>query len=598
MATSNRTRLAERAQAVTRGEPNRGRWVTFQVVAFALVPGVLAGAQLAGLLFFLNPHLSFAPGLVARAVGIYGSLLGLLSLAIHLPFTWGRALRARAVLPWTLTLVVALTAVSAWVHASRFSFFLPPGINRRLLKLGILMTLSAVVAFYTALLHRLSRRPYGPKSIGLLALLAVLSIYVAFERRDAFRPAIVPAPRATTVEHENRPYVLAVGLDWATLDAVLPLAELGHLPFFARLQREGASGRLATLLPAVRGPLWTTAATGKYPYKHGVVGSALFAAPFAHRGQPLSLLPAAIRFRQWGTWRLDRPVDARARRDQALWEILPRLGVPTAVVGWPLSAPISEVSQSVLSEQFFAGSSDPTAWAPPELGERARLFRTRRSEIDPDIAGRFGDQPPAFLLDQVAGDLWRKSIAGFLLEQDPPPAATFLMLPGLEAVSRQFYGAHEAVHFAGSSAQGVTSAASILAAYYALIDSFLSELWERLPEPRLMIVMSTHGTEGPYGLRKIWQAILRQPGIQGFSRRGPRGLLMMLGQGVRAGTILDQADLVDLAPTLLYGLGFPIAEDLDGVVLTSAFDGSFLARHPLTFVPSFEALASRPNKTP
>jgi hypothetical protein len=42
---------------------------------------------------------------------------------------------------------------------------------------------------------------------------------------------------------------------------------------------------------------------------------------------------------------------------------------------------------------------------------------------------------------------------------------------------------------------------------------------------------------------------------------------------------------------VLYGLGFPIARDLDGGVLTTAFESPFLARQPLTFVPSYETLA-------
>jgi arylsulfatase A-like enzyme len=49
--------------------------------------------------------------------------------------------------------------------------------------------------------------------------------------------------------------------------------------------------------------------------------------------------------------------------------------------------------------------------------------------------------------------------------------------------------------------------------------------------------------------------------------------------------------LVDVAPTLLYALGLPVARDLDGRVLTGAFEASFLARRPLAFFPSYEALA-------
>ena len=66
---------------------------------------------------------------------------------------------------------------------------------------------------------------------------------------------------------------------------------------------------------------------------------------------------------------------------------------------------------------------------------------------------------------------------------------------------------------------------------------------------------------------------------------------MLLGEGIQTDAMFRPADLVDLVPTLLYGLGFPIARDLDGAVLTSAFETGFLARQQLTFLPSYEALA-------
>ena len=56
----------------------------------ALVPGALAGTQVAGLLFFLNPHLPFDPIPVLSCVGFYASLLGGMSLLLTLPFTRGR----------------------------------------------------------------------------------------------------------------------------------------------------------------------------------------------------------------------------------------------------------------------------------------------------------------------------------------------------------------------------------------------------------------------------------------------------------------------------------------------------------------------------
>ena len=44
---------------------------------------------------------------------------------------------------------------------------------------------------------------------------------------------------------------------------------------------------------------------------------------------------------------------------------------------------------------------------------------------------------------------------------------------------------------------------------------------------------------------------------------------------------IENAQLIDLAPTLLYMLGVPVPEDMDGKVLSSVFRPEFLAAHPL-----------------
>ena len=69
-------------------------------IACSLVPGMLAGIQLAGLLFFLNPHWPFEFMPLVRAVTLYAVLLAIGSLLLLLPFTWRQPERARRVLPW------------------------------------------------------------------------------------------------------------------------------------------------------------------------------------------------------------------------------------------------------------------------------------------------------------------------------------------------------------------------------------------------------------------------------------------------------------------------------------------------------------------
>lgn len=565
------------------------RRAVVEIVASAFLPGALAGTQLAGLLFFLNPHLPFSPTTVLRAVVLYGSMLGLVSLALHLPFTWGHHRRAVRALPWTLTAVLMLAATSAWIHASTYAYFLPSGINRRLLKLGTLLTLSTVVAFYTALVHQVKRRRYGWRSTTLMGLIALISVYVALERRDAFRPRVRPEPRATTFDDVQRPNLLLVGIEAATLDAVLPLTEKDRLGFFSRMLQEGTSGRLTSLVPVRRSPLWTTLAVGKYPYRHGIVAEQRHAAPFLRSELDLHLLPLGIAFSRWGTWS-SIPIDARSNRVSTLWQMLARLGLSTAVVGWPMSAPLPPEVGVGLSERFFAGFDRAGDYAPQELAERARLFRTSVEELDATLLARFGPNVPGVVLEALAEDVWRTSLSTYLLEQDPETDAHFLVLPGLASVSERLYGGFAAVNFQGAQDSVLADAAQIVSAYYSHLDTVLASLWEGLEEPKLLVVVSAHGITEDAGLLATLGRLGRAPSAAGRTHDAPAGLILALGEGIEPGMTLPDAELVDLVPTLLYGLGLPVALDLDGDVLTEAFDTAFLANHPLSFVPSYETL--------
>ena len=59
------------------------------------------------------------------------------------------------------------------------------------------------------------------------------------------------------------------------------------------------------------------------------------------------------------------------------------------------------------------------------------------------------------------------------------------------------------------------------------------------------------------------------------------GILIGRGPMLKTAAEIDNAQLIDLAPTLLYMLGVPVPEDTDGKVLSSAFRPEFLAAHPL-----------------
>lgn len=576
----------------------REPWALLRVLAASLFPGALAGTQLAGLLFFLNPHIPFEPATVVRGLLFYAALLGTAGLPLFLLLCRGEDERARRALPGWLTAILLLGAAFYWVHALYFGFFLPPGINRRLIKAAAYLSVAAIVCFYTIVLHRLRHRPYGIRSRVLFVVMALISIYVVVERREAFRPSSDPAPRPTTVSSAGRPQLAVVAVDAATLDAVLPLAEQGRLPFLAASLESGAYGRLEPLEPVREDPLWVTLSTGLLPYRHGFVGNRVYETVFLgdrSAGSSFRLLPVGMSFEAWGTWGRGRPADRRDAHASSLWTVLSRLGLETAVVGWPATSPPSADVPFVLSDRFFEGGAETGEVRPTQLAQRARLFETRTGDLDPDLVARFGEDPAPGVLRQLCRDLWRRDLAFFLLDREPLDAI-FLRLPGLGEVSRRHYGGFEAVRFEGSTEEESVESARLLTAYYGELDSFLARLWESMRGSRLLVIVSTHGAEGADGLDELLRLVLRRPARAGQVDEDVPGIFLLRGDDVRAGTMLQETRLVDPMPTLLYGLGLPVARDLDGSVVTDAFDPAFLARQPLSFVPSYETFGPREDR--
>jgi len=69
-------------------------------------------------------------------------------------------------------------------------------------------------------------------------------------------------------------------------------------------------------------------------------------------------------------------------------------------------------------------------------------------------------------------------------------------------------------------------------------------------------------------------------------RHRSTGVLAAAGAGISAGRRIEGARIVDVAPTVLYALGLPIPDDMDGRPLLEIFDDQYQASHPVRHAPA------------
>ncbi|MHB9156338.1 MAG: hypothetical protein ACYC5N_11750, partial [Endomicrobiales bacterium] len=73
------------------------------------------------------------------------------------------------------------------------------------------------------------------------------------------------------------------------------------------------------------------------------------------------------------------------------------------------------------------------------------------------------------------------------------------------------------------------------------------------------------------------------------------GIFIMAGPHVKRNEEVAFASVLDITPTILYLQGLPVAADMDGKVLTRAFEESFVKSRRVRYVRSYEGLPGRGN---
>ena len=376
--------------------------------------------------------------------------------------------------------------------------------------------------------------------------------------------------------------VVLLGFDGVGPNLVEPLVAQGHLPALRRMMTEGAYGPLRSFAPTKSNILWTSVATGKTMLKHGIVDWTFV--------------------NQQG---LTVPYEDRGRRVKTYWEILDERGVSSATINWWITHPPAPLRRGIVVSSAFKRLPEPATVHPAGLFAPLNALRVPFPDGVEDVRRR--ERIPVWSEEEatsamgatrqilrsypeyLAQDATVDRVSDWLQANRPVQAfSTYFRLPDVTS----HFATHfldEVLHEAAIEKEAAGNLmpediarldadfARVVLPAYAFMDRIVAKYLDRLDERTLLLVCSDHGFR--YRGGRYSHAM---PGLE-----PPDGVVFVLGPGVRAGVRIQGASLFDVAPTILWALGQPVAEDMDGAPL-SVFEAAFSDGHPIKRIASYE----------
>ena len=562
----------------------------------ALLGGLLGAAFVTILILQLNRQIPLS---WSTAGPLYGRLA--LFYAPHLTVLFYAMLIAREalarrplspgwlsirILSWVGLMVVGAAAALMWSNFVSYDLALDEDSRRRLGAAAGATTLCAVLLLVIAVVHYSFGRRGSRVGATLLTLTLLASIGFPLAARGWGAPrslasrAIDLSPLAGAGVEGGHVTILAV--DGASLDYIAQRVADGRLPAFGRLLEGGVSLYLETVRPTQPAPVWTSVASGKYPPQTGIR-----AADRYDYGSPegvIELLPDHCFSQALVHFGLLRATGypSSAVRARPLWTILSGQRVSAGVVGWPVTAPAAPLRGFLITDGFQPGAVTGTARGSAALGAPIDAVLRATAVASGPLAVRAGsvEDPP------LARDAWRREVA-VQLRDEYRPRLLAVRYEGIDVASHLYLRHARPRAFGGSGQDGEARLAAILDRHYAFIDTEIAQALDTMGPEDVLLVVSGFGME-PIGLGKRMLArVLGEPDVPGSHEDAPDGFLLAYGAPMRSGRA-RLGSIVDVAPTILYLLGLPVARDMDGIARTDLFKPAFTTTRPIAYIPTYE----------
>lgn len=365
--------------------------------------------------------------------------------------------------------------------------------------------------------------------------------------------------------------VFLIGFDG--LDPILleELIEEGRLPAFSSMMEEGVHGSLMAYEPILSPLIWTTIATGRPPDEHGILS---FAAANAD-GEAI-------------------PVPSSRRQTAALWNIASGNGIGTTLVGWYATWPAETILGQVVSDRFVrslyveSGSEEagglPQVAHPPDLTEEIEPFRRDVSEYECAQLMEFVNVSPLDCSETIDTPFnlhnrlhhlrlvlaRNESYHGALLHllKNRPTKLT-LAYYDLTDTGAHLFMPMRPPQMGHIGEEDYIRFSDALNRIYEKADRMMAEILGRTNPGDTVIVVSDHGFKS--GNARPLYSSHTEAGAAALWHR-LEGTIIAKGGKVRPGRI--EANVFDVAPTVLALLGLPASEEMPGRAIPEITGGA------------------------
>ena len=544
------------------------RWAYLKRV----LAGAIFGLYMANLLYFLNPQIDINPLKLALVTILYGAICGLLFgtglwlLRMLRVWIFGRPETDGAYRPHGFGFVVFAAFVAAavyWIHLEAFQIYLPRGAVRILAKATNLITATAFLLLFLWVAERNAGRRIS-RAIFLTGVsVIVITSFFLYARRDSYRTEKREAVVASVGTVAGQRPLMVIAIRNLPYDWIVTLAGEGSIPFIDQARQRSYFTRLEPFTSNNPSALWASLATGKLPYRHAVTGRFSYRTPLnsSDPSERFLLLPSGVGFHAWGLIPPVQRISAQLPAGDALplWSMFERVAFHAAVVNWP-AAQAGSASRVVTVRDITAASN------PADVAAVAQRFNGTGAARDRILAGLASDKRTI--------DAIRAGAAQHGFE---------LQIAWLEGFSQ----AQRALHIFTNDLPPRTSVkGEALRAYAEQIDRMLADLAREYPD-QLLVVVSPSGPAPP-ALPDTPYAIVRDA-VTPVDPGADDGFVLIAGEHTAHRENPASAYVVDVVPTVLFAAGLPVAVDMDGRVLSEAFDEDFLRASPLSAIQTYEA---------